>query len=452
MRKLLLYLSALACCSTNVLAIEGPQSLTTGVVIGGTGFPHFNPQGGKVSADKHYRVIAKTYTIYSGTWFQPQDSTNYTYTGGRGSLFSADRPNYDESILFDDATTYYYNAGTSSYDNRLYRKQSFDNSNNILSLTYSTWRTSTAAWKDSARYMYSYVAGTNKIKESMFQLWVGGTWAHDVPSTLTYDGNKVVDIVSNSYSASYTYDNNDNIICVIDKVAAHGSGVLSYNEKKSYSYNVDGEIATYTLEKWNTTNNDWDKIEKNEYTYTGKNIAENTVYQWNGSNWILYNKHLFTYNSNNDQTTEITQLWNGSSFVNYQKEICAYNYYNLLESITTQNWDLAGYWKNADGNTQIRYYYEYYFTTSVANIAGNSSLNIYPVPATDKINISLNAPAGTNTSFTVQNMNGAVVKQWEADAANTLTTDISSLPAGTYAICARTKDGGVLNDKFVIAR
>lgn len=455
MRKLLLCLSALACCSTNVLAKDGPQSMTTGIVIGGGNFPHFDPKTGtdNVIAFKNYRVIAKTYTMFSGSAFKPIDSTYYKYSKGRGSLISVEQPNYDESVLFDDAITYYYNHSAAVYDNKLYRKQTFNDSNNILSLTYATWKAATAAWKDSARYQYSYIAGTGKIQESMFQLWVGGTWAHDVPSVLTYSGNNVIDVQSLSYSASYVYDANNNIISVTDKVATHGSGTLAYNERKTYTYNAGNEVATYIRERWNTATGSWDKTEYFEYTYSGSNLTESILYVWNNNMWETYSKSLYTYNSNNDKTSETTQLWSAASgtFVNSIREIYAYNTAGLLESVTTQKWDVLGYWKYADGNTQIRYYYEYYFTTSVSNVADNSSISVYPVPAKDRLTISLGNTYNQQVSLSIRNMNGAVVKQWNTTDSET-TTDISALPNGTYVLYCRNDRGEVKSSKLTVSR
>lgn len=455
MRKVLLYLSALVCCSTNVQAIEGPQSMTTGIVIGTGGFPHFNPQagGGKLVAFKNYRLVAKTYTEYNGTWFQPVDSVAYKYSPGRGGLIDADQPNYDESLLFDDAITYYYNAGVSGYDNKLFRKQTFNDSNKVLSLTYATWRTTSGAWKDSARYQYTYITGTTKIKESMFQLWVGGTWSHDVPSVLTYSGNNVVAVSSNSYNASYVYDSKNNIISVVDKVAIHGTGILNYNERKTYTYDSNNEVESYVLERWNNNTYNWDKTERYEYLYTAGNVTQSIKYIWNNNRWETFSKQLFTYNNNNDKTSEITQLWDAlsSSFVNSNKTIYNYNNIGLLESMTTQKWDAAGYWKYADGNTQTRYYYEYYYTTSVGSIAAAEPLNIYPVPAKDQLTISLGSKGNEHIALSVLNMNGAVVKQW--DTENTTTTaDISTLPNGTYALYARNEMGETRTSKFTIAR
>lgn len=430
--------------------------MTTGIVIGTGGFPHFNPQagGGKLIAFKNYRVIAKTYTEYNGTWFQPVDSVFYKYSPGRGGLIDADQPNYDESLLFDDATTYFYNIGVSGYDNKLHRKQAFNDSNKVASLTYATWRTTSGAWKDSARYQYTYITGTTKIKESMFQLWVGGTWSHDVPSVLTYNGNNVVDVSSNSYRASYVYDSKNNIISVVDKVAAHGTGALNYNERKTYTYDNNNEVESYVLEKWNNISNSWYYTERFEYLYTSGNVMQCTKYIWNNNSWESSSKQLYTYNSNDDKTTETIQIWDAvsSSFINNKKIICNYNSIGLLESITTQKWDAgANAWKYAEGNTQTRYYYEYYYTTSVGNVATAEPLSLYPVPAKDQITISLGTHGYEQTTLSVLNMNGAVVKQWNTENSTT-TADISALPNGTYVLYARNEMGETRTSKFTIAR
>ena len=267
------------------------------------------------------------------------------------------------------------------------------------------------------------------------------------------NGNNVVDVSSNSYSASYVYDSKNNIISVTDKIAAHGSGTLSYNERKTYAYNSDNEVESYILERWNIATSSWENIERFEYAYTSGNTIQSMKYVWNNGKWENFSKKTFTYNTNNDKTSETTQLWNSitGSFVNSEKEICTYNTIGLLESITTLQWDAAGYWKYANGNSQIRYYYEYYYTTSVNNIAANQPLDMYPIPAKDQLNISLGNKGNEQVALSIANMNGAIVQQWNTKN-NTTTADISALPNGTYALYARNEIGEIRTSKFTIAR
>ncbi|MBL7682320.1 MAG: T9SS type A sorting domain-containing protein [Flavipsychrobacter sp.] len=456
MKKAFLYILAFS-YTVALNAKDGADGLTTGVVINGGGFPHFNPQGSKYENKSNYRLIAKTNTKHNGTWFQYNDSTTYKYSFGRSGQVNIDQPQYDESILFDEAVTYYYNATAGKYDNKLFRTQTFDNkTNNILSLRYSIWHTLTQAWKDSAKYSYKYITGTNKIDQTLFQLWVGGTWTHNVPSTLTYDGNKVVQINSLAYSASYTYDANNNIIAIEDKISDHGSGILYNNERKLYTYGSNNEVASYTLEVWNTTDNSWKKSKYWEYTYSAaKNVTESVEYNWNGTGWDRYSKHEYTYDANNNKTTDKTMLWNATSgsFYNYMLETWLYNTHGLVESITTISWDNTGnQWQYAASNTQTRYYYEY-FATAIANtsFADNSIMKLYPIPATDILHISLNLPKTLDARFSILNMAGITVKQWSEENLqnNTLHINTEALPAGNYILNIQS-DAAIASQRFVI--
>lgn len=454
MKKALLFIIAL--CTVNAIqAAEGPQGLTTGIVIGGSGgFPHFNPtlgNGEKPGVVNNYRVVAKVALKYNNGLFIPVDSVRYVYSAGRSGLINIDRPNFDESFLFDDAITYYYNNNSSKYDNRLYRRQGFDTENKITSLRYAIWHNATQAWKDSARYLYKYIAGTKKIEESLFQLWVGGTWSHNVPSTLTYNGNYVISINSNAYSATYAYDANNNIISITDQVSQHGTGSLYNNERKTYTYNTDNEVDTYTLEQWDNTNNRWVFVRKFEYAYNFKNIIESKEYVFDTGNWTLYARHLYTYNVLNNKTSEIIQLWNGSSFVNHTNETCTYNTANLLESITLTSWDAAtATWKQQTGNTQMRYYYEYYAPTSILNTtAGNTDIQLYPVPASNVLNINLNRNIIAPVTYSISTITGSIVKKWTATGST--NTMVDALPSGSYILNAQSDDLSITK-QFSIAK
>ncbi len=443
MKKALLFIIAL-CTAYISYSAAGSQSLTTGVVIGGGGFPHFSHNSGKAGSTLNYRVVAKVFARYDGYYFKASDSVRYQYNNGRGSLIDIDRPNFDETLLFDDATTYLYNNFTNTYENRLNRKQVFDTDNKIASLKYSYWNFNTIAWKDSARYLYKYISGTNKIDESLFQLWVGGTWAHNVPSTLTYSGNFVTSINSVAYSASYNYDANNNVISIIDKVSEHGTGQLENNERKTYSYNNSNMVQTYTLELWDKASSIWTKTKYYEYTYTQSNISESKEYRWDGSNWALHSKHLLTYNTLNDITSEIIMLWNGSTYINHTREVYIYNATNLIETITLNSWDAAiGAWKPMSGNTQLSYYYEYYAPTGLESITSNTTEAIlYPVPAVDKLHIQLSQNISTAATFSIYNANGAVIRQWNDrfSTGNSNPIDVSNLPAGTYLLSVSSRD------------
>ncbi len=454
MKNKYLLLSYLLLCASPIIAAEGSSNMTSGVVIPGS-FPHFNPQVGKTSgvAKLNFRLYARTNTLHNGSAFVPVDSTHYYFGAGRGGVLNYDIPASDESIYYDESYTYYYNNVMAAYGNKLYRKQTFNANDNVTSLTYATWRTSTGLWKDSARYLYDYLPGSSKIDVTYFQLaGAGGMWNPHDQSTLTYNGNNVVSISSLSYSATFVYDANNNIVSVEDKVSDHGSGTQYNNERKSYTYE-NGDVATYTLEKWDANTSAWAKNKRWEYTYNAKLLVSAIEYNWNGSSWEQYDKILYTYNNANNKTSETKQVWNGSIFVNESREIWAYNDFGLLKSITTEDWQ-NNTWVNKAGNTEVRYYYEYYSPTKVGETKLNTaSLSMYPVPAVNTVNIKLDMGASASVAFAISDMYGRVVKQWNESNTSFYQgqVDISSLAAGNYMLTVN--DGKeTLSQKFTVAK
>ncbi|MBS1771215.1 MAG: T9SS type A sorting domain-containing protein [Bacteroidetes bacterium] len=420
------------------------QGLTTGVVITGS-FPHFSPTQpvtGGGSSVVTYRLIAKTNAKFDGTSFMPIDSTNYSYSNGRGGAVNQDNPYNDEAIFFDDSYTYYYNAIAGMYDNKLYRKQSFDADNRVVSLTYSSWRASTAIWKDSARYLYAYVPGTRKIDLSSFELYQGGSmWVQHDKSQLSYNNDNVVSVVSNSYDAIFTYDANNNITSVQDKVFDHASGQLFNNQRKSYTYNADNDVLTFTLEVWNTGSSAWVKSKYWEYTYntTTKRQETSIEYNWSGGTWEAYAKHLYAFDNDGKKLSETVMLWNNTTagYSNYTNEVWSYNAAGLVSAITTATWDnSASGWKYGTNNSQTRYYYEFYFPTVVDKNVANNGLSIYPVPANNMVNLHIKWNGTNEYHASIYNLSGVAVRDWtdKGAAEYDKQIDIADLPAGNYFV------------------
>ena len=92
-----------------------------------------------------------------------------------------------------------------------------------------------------------------------------------------------------------------------------------------------------------------------------------------------------------------------------------------------------------------------YYTTGINNVASVQPVNIYPVPASNELTIALGNTQNQTSAIAIHSMNGAVVKQWNTKD-NTTTTDVSTLPNGTYALYVKNEDGVLRASKFTISR
>ncbi len=460
MRHTYFFAALLMLSQATALAKDDVEGMTTSVVqTGGGGFPRFDNQlrGAPEGAEKTYRLAARTNTVYGTNGFVPIDSTTYSYSDGRYGVVDQDKPGNDEYVLFDNSYTYIYNSSISAYDNRLYRRQTFDNSDNVTSLTYSSWHTLTSAWKDSARYVYDYITGTSKINTTIFQLYQGGSlWVQHDQSSLTYNGNFVTNVSSLSYDADFQYDGNNNIISIEDKVFDHLTGTLNNNLHKTYTYNSQNEAVTFTLQNWDKTSSSWINTEYWEYTYTNNQLTSALQYSWSGGMWTLYAKHVYAYVNATDKKSETVLTWdaNSKTFSNYSYQLWSYNSRGLIETITDYHWNNnTGNWQSISGDQQVRYYYEYYAPTSVASIKSNNALRLYPVPATSSINLDMKWKDAHSFYVTVYNIAGQPVMQLNEQPALSYSkqVDVRTLPVGNYIVrCTNGTESA--EGKFIIQR
>jgi YD repeat-containing protein len=77
----------------------------------------------------------------------------------------------------------------------------------------------------------------------------------------------------------------------------------------------------------------WVNSYQNTYTYDANNNLTSELDQdWNGSAWENSSQYIYTYDANNNLTSELWQDWNGSAWVNSSQYIYTYDANNNLTS------------------------------------------------------------------------------------------------------------------------
>lgn len=75
------------------------------------------------------------------------------------------------------------------------------------------------------------------------------------------------------------------------------------------------------------------------------------------------------------------------------------------------------------------------FPTGISDVNGNSSINVYPNPASNMLNVSLN---GAKAEVAVMDMQGRVMQKASAENQQTLTIPVSNLAKGMYFVQVKT--------------
>lgn len=437
MRKLLLFPALLMFCIVTYAEQESNiiKNVTSNPVVPGP-FPHFDPinNDNNKTTTQELRLIAKAYSLFQNGNMQHVDSITYKYSGSRGSVPNLDDMNNDDHVLFDESVTYTFNSTQLQYKNNLQRIQSYLN-NKVQQLIYKEWIESNSSWKNKERFKYTY--DTDGKMESMIkQRWYGTLWAQDMTSTLAYDpNNNVVSLSSTTYTMSFVYDANNRLVEMEDMEWTQAAG-WQKKEKKSYVY-TGNDVKEYTLEKWGGSS--WEKNMKRTYQYdANKNLIISVDYGWVDNNWKSLTKHSYAYDNNNNVIADVTYNWNSiiSAFVEAKKEVRSYNNKSLVEELTTYSWDGTN-WVQQNNDISIRYYYESYDPTTVNFVAQNiDGLNIYPVPASDQLNIAYQLHELEKSTIALLDMTGKVVYSMENKTALQYngTIPVANIPEGNYIV------------------
>ena len=409
------------------------------------------------------RITGETDLDNNGASFYYYDSIILTYSGTRGG----DLNHLGTQLKFDNAYIYYYNTTTSAWENGIYEYQTFDASDEVQTTVSQSWDVSTSAWVNSNENIYIWSGGN--LQSYINQSWdtVGSAWVNQNKTIFTYDGagNILTETDQNwdgtsawvnNYEYIYTYNANNNVTSEIDQ--SWDGSTSSWVNQNKLTYTYDGTnpyVLSRVSQSWNSGTSAWDNYSNDIYTYDGLNNRLTDLYQnWMGAAWV--NSDLATYSSFVAQLpqTEIDQVWNTTtlSFDNSTKYTYTYNSFNQETSSASTSWNLGGFWQPTTSDRESRFYYQSY-ATGVNTVAANADdVILYPVPATNTLNISLKWNEIQPFTATVYNITGSVVSQWDVPACSDYNTSIPlDLQEGCYFIKFNGANSNMIK-QFVVVK
>lgn len=383
----------------------------------------------KTTSGNWQRCIAEVFSQKAGSVQTPIDSVTFAYTGARpGSVMG--------SMKFDNSSMYFNAGGTysvfstttqtfdthdniltktqkdfdfssSAFINSMFTTYTYDAMNNQLTELDQSWNTSTSAWENNTRFVNTFTAGNNLATQTELH-WVGTTW-------------------QNYHVDSFTYSSTNKILLRLTKT-------------------------------WNTATSGWDPFLRTTATYDASDNMTSMLYElWSGSTWNDDSKVIFSnYIGAGLYQKAIAQSWSysASAFVNAYKDSITYNSYNQPVYYFDEQWSTTTNSWNTDTSMSMHYYYELY-STGITEVNGNTTtLEVYPNPASDVINISAAIAGATHTTISLLDVTGRVVTFIGSDireGLNNIQYPAEHLPAGVYFIHL-TNDKSDITRKLVIAK
>lgn len=322
--------------------------------------------------------------------------------------------------------------------------------------------------------------------------WDGTAWEVAAQGIFTYDANGNVLTFETYYwngssfdaneKETYTYDANGNVLTYT--YAYWNGSAWEDSDRTTYTYNANGQITTETLAYWNGSG--WDSSHRTSYTYNGDGTLNETLYQdWWGASWETSTKYVNQYTAG-VLTTQVEYYWDGTNFVlsgrnvytydgsgnmtelvyEYYDGICCYENgnrnqyaYDANGNVTSEHYaywdgtewvdtDQYNYTYDEHGNvTAISYaYYEsgqwvdqgteqYYYScfVGVEDITDVKGLKVYPNPSNDVLNFEW--VGNENVAIELMDISGKVVYSTQVNG-NIIkgSMNVSKLAPGVYAL------------------
>ena len=128
------------------------------------------------------------------------------------------------------------------------------------------------------------------------------------------------------------------------------NGVWINDQKKSYSYDPDGNQISDVTERWDTASSSWVYSRKHEYTYDANhNMLSDVEARWSSGAWVNDEKYEWSYDANNNQTLEVYKRWSSGAWVNSAKHELTYDGNKKTLDVYSR-WS-SGAWENSSKKT-----------------------------------------------------------------------------------------------------
>ncbi|MFA6152451.1 MAG: T9SS type A sorting domain-containing protein [Chitinophagaceae bacterium] len=407
------------------------------------------------------RLIAEGYREFDGSVFSLNDTMRASYTGARGGDLKSDYLKYDLLTGYDVSTgtpTVYY------VENQL-----FDVQDNIIYNKTADWDNSVMMMVDYSRDYFSYNTDNKRIQDSA-QQWDGSAWENYNRTTFTYSASKMVasETAEQWNGTAWEYTNRTiYTYTAADKVATTqvefwtGSGWLPF-AKLSNTYDaITGTLTTELIEIDMTGSGTMEPYSLTKYVYdAAKNAIIEDQQGWNSSSsaWENNFTRLNTFDASGNKTITIESYRDDVSGMitdTFTRNLYTYNSYKQMTRDESQQFDPATHaFVTTPGDYRDTYYYEEFSPAGIKeNPEAKATVNLYPVPARDVLNITANMETAQAITISVSDIQGRVMQTVSLPSASSVNTSISveNIPSGNYFIQLIGNKGAQVARQIIVA-
>lgn len=382
----------------------------------------------------------------------------------------------------------------------------YDSSNRIILDIESEYNFDDLIWNTMYKSTYSYnTEGLISLTEEFN--FEDGNWVPSNKFEYEYDANgKITQLIESYWDNTelvwypnkmvYEYDGNGNMILQTRSYWEASSSTWLITDKTEYEYNASNQLisetnyyydsftvswtpagkSVYTLDTYgNATFSEyqsWDSVTEtwitnyqaqSEFTYDGAgNILSETTYDWDemASAWIPNSKNESTYDSFNNQLSEIYLEWNGSDFEATEKSEFTYNTNVPREAIASPEW----FWEDMQAHHMLTsatmsqwiaiawvpfFEAELYYTPLLSNPEFTlNPVNVYPNPANSSAGITILGLDNETAYFNLLDLSGKVIYSTSINSDTQLI--LPEVATGLYLYQIKDQAGNSHHGKLIL--
>lgn len=266
--------------------------------------------------------------------------SNFASAAGSKRSEYAYNANDQETLL----TTYRVSSGNWVLEARFQTNYTpFDSINVYLTQQYIS-----NVWENASRDVFAYNA-QNRDTSRTYEIWNNNQWkgytrqietlnANGSVASVTYQTYDTLSASYKNYSQfTYLYDASNRVISHNTKFWDIANNSWANSSLSSFSYDANGNLEQTLTEEWDFANLEWDLYNLITYTYdTDNKLTKFLLQTRNGSSWVNIARRSYTYNAQGYITNDFQERWDANTlaWVNYQDMAYYYETNPLFNSIT----------------------------------------------------------------------------------------------------------------------
>jgi hypothetical protein len=354
---------------------------------------------------------------------QLQSMVEQWYRNGAWEVDDGENYQYDQNGNIKSVV--FLNWNGSSWENNFRSLYEFNANNTIANFTYQDW--SVNGFENEDRFVFKYDQNGDQVEELVVQTWNGIQWVVGGRYVFNYNpAGRIVETRIEEWDGQWenieraTYDYSNGTVLLYEEW--DGIQWLVF-EKREYTYNIDGRVISETWYDW--TSGQWEEDRRYERQY---DAAGNLLQEDEYTSGELSGRDECRYDLSKELSA-IDHFFEEPFLAEVLKFPENFPYVNKVLSRTTLNYN-----KSANRLEPLRrevYNYEQKIMTSSQDLSDQPNLTgIYPNPVGSQINLEGDEFPGA--PYSILNMAGRTIVQGKIGLDNSLGVD--GLPSGTYVL------------------